>query len=64
MKLDKASENLRLFKVELIDYDSVLAAIAGCEGVFHLASPVPATKVPNPEAGLPYSCNNDQLNFS
>ncbi|KAJ0988114.1 hypothetical protein J5N97_006470 [Dioscorea zingiberensis] len=49
MKLDKASENLRLFKVELLDYDSVLAAIAGCQGVFHVASPVPATKVSNPE---------------
>ncbi|KAI4366254.1 hypothetical protein MLD38_022149 [Melastoma candidum] len=39
-ELDGASENLRLFKAELLDYDSLLRAIKGCAGVFHLASPV------------------------
>ncbi|KAH7684383.1 Flavonol reductase/cinnamoyl-CoA reductase protein [Dioscorea alata] len=48
-KLENALENLQLFKADLLDYDSILAAAAGCEGVFHVASPVPATKVPNPE---------------
>ncbi|XP_021815565.1 cinnamoyl-CoA reductase 2-like isoform X1 [Prunus avium] len=48
-KLDKASENLKLFKADLLDYESLCAAILGCDGVFHVASPVPSTTVPNPE---------------
>ncbi|XP_042448069.1 cinnamoyl-CoA reductase 1-like [Zingiber officinale] len=36
-----ATENLQLFKADLLDYESVASAIAGCEGVFHVASPVP-----------------------
>ncbi|KAK0575966.1 hypothetical protein LWI29_009713 [Acer saccharum] len=49
-KLDKASESLKLFKADLLDYDSLYSAIVGCKGVFHVASPVPSTTVPNPEA--------------
>lgn len=49
-KLEKASENLKLFKADLLDYDSVKSAIVGCNGVFHVASPVPSSSVPNPEA--------------
>ncbi|KAG6469594.1 hypothetical protein ZIOFF_070524 [Zingiber officinale] len=45
-----ATENLQLFKADLLDYESVASAIAGCEGVFHVASPVPYGRVPNPEA--------------
>ncbi|KAL5845523.1 hypothetical protein ACOSQ4_011481 [Xanthoceras sorbifolium] len=48
-KLEKASENLKLFKAELLDYDSVSSAIVECSGVFHLATPVPSTDVLNPE---------------
>ncbi|KAK9928491.1 hypothetical protein M0R45_025624 [Rubus argutus] len=51
-KLDKASENLKLFKADLMDYDSLHAAIEGCDGVFHVASPVPSSSVPNPEVEL------------
>ncbi|KAF6151106.1 hypothetical protein GIB67_010005 [Kingdonia uniflora] len=51
-KLDKASENLKLFKADLLDYSSLLAAIEGCIGVFHVASPVPSGAVPNPEVEL------------
>ncbi|KAM1023930.1 hypothetical protein ACFX2I_037148 [Malus domestica] len=40
-KLDKASENLKLFKADLLDYESLHTAIQGCDGVFHVASPVP-----------------------
>ncbi|KAI3901180.1 hypothetical protein MKW92_012349 [Papaver armeniacum] len=43
-KLEKAAENLQLFKVELLDYNSLRAAIAECDGVFHVASPVPANR--------------------
>ncbi|GFY86330.1 NAD(P)-binding Rossmann-fold superfamily protein [Actinidia rufa] len=49
-KLDKASENLKLFKVDLLDYHSLSAPISGCNGVFHVASPVPSSSVPDPEA--------------
>ncbi|OVA00692.1 NAD-dependent epimerase/dehydratase [Macleaya cordata] len=48
-KLEKATENLQLFKAELQDYNSLYAAISGCSGVFHVASPVPSGRVANPE---------------
>ncbi|XP_027907444.1 cinnamoyl-CoA reductase 1-like isoform X1 [Vigna unguiculata] len=48
-KLEGASENLTLFKADLLNYDSILSAIAGCDAVFHVASPVPSTIVPNPQ---------------
>ncbi|KAM5573980.1 hypothetical protein ABKV19_013482 [Rosa sericea] len=51
-KLDKASENLKLFKADLLDSDSLRSAIKGCDGVFHVASPVPSGSVPNPEVEL------------
>ncbi|KMT19208.1 hypothetical protein BVRB_1g013900 [Beta vulgaris subsp. vulgaris] len=51
-KLEKASEKLKLFKADLLDYDSMSTAINGCVGVFHVASPVPSTSVPNPEMEL------------
>ncbi|XP_031270241.1 cinnamoyl-CoA reductase 2-like [Pistacia vera] len=48
-KLENASENLQLFKANLLDYEGLCAAIAGCTGVFHVACPVPVGSVPNPE---------------
>ncbi|GLU00111.1 hypothetical protein SLE2022_175040 [Rubroshorea leprosula] len=51
-KLEKASQNLKLLKADLLDYDSLCSAIEGCDGVFHVASPVPSTTVPNPEVEL------------
>ncbi|KAF5196499.1 Cinnamoyl-coa reductase [Thalictrum thalictroides] len=51
-KLERASENLLLFKADLLDYDNLCSAIAGCIGVFHVASPVPPTNVQNPEVEL------------
>ena len=47
--LDGAGERLRLFKADVLDYASVTAAVAGCDGVFHVASPVLAGKSSNPE---------------
>ncbi|KAJ1259963.1 hypothetical protein BS78_10G195600 [Paspalum vaginatum] len=49
MALDGARERLRLLKADLLDYASVAAAVAGCDGVFHVASPVPAVNPPNPD---------------
>ncbi|KAL6845908.1 hypothetical protein ACP4OV_023356 [Aristida adscensionis] len=48
-RLDDASENLRLFQADLLDYDSMAAAIVGCHGVFHVATPVPSENLTDPE---------------
>ncbi|KAJ8422978.1 hypothetical protein Cgig2_021872 [Carnegiea gigantea] len=47
-KLENAAENLKLFKADLLDYESISAAIKGCVGVFHVASPVPSTSLMEP----------------
>ncbi|KAG2607312.1 cinnamoyl-CoA reductase 1-like isoform X2 [Panicum virgatum] len=47
--LDGAGERLQLLKADLLDYNSVASAVAGCEGVFHVASPVPFGRSSNPE---------------
>uniref|UniRef100_A0A0E0M2U7 NAD-dependent epimerase/dehydratase domain-containing protein n=1 Tax=Oryza punctata TaxID=4537 RepID=A0A0E0M2U7_ORYPU len=44
-QLDGASERLNLFKADVLDSGELSAAVAGCEGVFHVASPVPADKI-------------------
>lgn len=49
-KLENAAEKLKIFKADLLDFDTILAAVKGCEGVFHVACPVPQGSVPNPEA--------------
>ncbi|KAL0906327.1 hypothetical protein M5K25_024811 [Dendrobium thyrsiflorum] len=51
-KMDKAAENLQLFKADLLDYNAIEAAIFGCEGVFHVASPVILSGISNPEVEL------------
>ncbi|EMS65143.1 Dihydroflavonol-4-reductase [Triticum urartu] len=50
--LGGAEERLQLVKADLLDYDSVSAAIAGCEGVFHVACPVPSGRSTDPEAEI------------
>uniref|UniRef100_A0A2N9IUL4 NAD-dependent epimerase/dehydratase domain-containing protein n=1 Tax=Fagus sylvatica TaxID=28930 RepID=A0A2N9IUL4_FAGSY len=44
-EFENASKNLRLFKADLLDYNSICSAVGGCIGVFHVASPVPWNKV-------------------
>lgn len=39
-QLEGAKERLVLVKADLLDFGNVLSVITGCEGVFHLASPV------------------------
>ncbi|KAJ1703415.1 hypothetical protein LUZ63_003194 [Rhynchospora breviuscula] len=51
-ELENATQNLILYKADLLDYVSIVSAVAGCEGVFHVASPVPPSKVPDPEVLL------------
>uniref|UniRef100_A0A0A8Z0I4 NAD-dependent epimerase/dehydratase domain-containing protein n=1 Tax=Arundo donax TaxID=35708 RepID=A0A0A8Z0I4_ARUDO len=48
-QLENASANLKLFKADLVDYDDMAAAIMGCQGVFHVATPVPSGKITDPE---------------
>jgi len=49
LALEGAGERLQLVKADMLDYSSVAAAVAGCEGVFHVASPVPSGQSSNPE---------------
>ncbi|XP_030446940.1 cinnamoyl-CoA reductase 1-like isoform X3 [Syzygium oleosum] len=51
-KFENASENLKLFEADLLDYNSLCSAIKGCTGVLHVASPVPSSSVQNPEIEL------------
>lgn len=50
--LEGSGERLQLVKADILDYSSVESAIAGCEGVFHVASPVPYGKPSDPEVIL------------
>ncbi|GMI88859.1 hypothetical protein like AT5G58490 [Hibiscus trionum] len=47
--LEGAESRLRLFQIDLLDYDSLVAAIKGCVGVFHLASPCSVDQVDDPQ---------------
>jgi bifunctional dihydroflavonol 4-reductase/flavanone 4-reductase len=40
LDIPKAGEKLKLFRADLIEEGSFDAAINGCDGVFHVASPV------------------------
>nr|ACG25990.1 hypothetical protein [Zea mays] len=52
-ELEKAPENLYLFKADEPDHDTLTAAVEGCEGIFHLATPaVPEDKIVDPEEDL------------
>jgi nucleoside-diphosphate-sugar epimerase len=51
-QLDGAAEGLRLFKADVLDRAALAAAVQGCEGVFHVASPVPADKIVDPEVSI------------
>lgn len=57
-QLDGASEMLSLFKADVLDAGELSAAIAGCEGVFHVASPVPGDKIVDPEVKIPSFINH------
>ncbi|CAL5063662.1 unnamed protein product [Urochloa decumbens] len=48
-RLENAAGNLRIFKADLLDYDAMSAAVVGCQGVFHVATPVPSEKLTDPE---------------
>jgi hypothetical protein len=51
-QLDGAAEGLRLFKADVLDRAARAPPVKGCEGFFHVASPVPADKIVDPQASL------------
>ena len=50
--LEGADSRLRLFQIDVLHYDSILAAVTGCAGVFHLASPCIIEPVDDPQKVL------------
>ncbi|RAL37000.1 hypothetical protein DM860_003922 [Cuscuta australis] len=52
VSLEGAKERLKLMKADLMEEGSFDAAIAGCEGVFHCASPFFLHDTPDPQAEL------------
>ncbi|XP_077233031.1 cinnamoyl-CoA reductase CAD2-like isoform X2 [Tasmannia lanceolata] len=50
--LEGAESRLHLFQINLLDYESLLAAIQGTVGVFHLASPNIIDRVEDPKMEL------------
>ncbi|XP_077233033.1 cinnamoyl-CoA reductase CAD2-like isoform X2 [Tasmannia lanceolata] len=50
--LEGAESHLHLFQINLLDYESLLVAIQGTVGVFHLASPCIVDRVEDPEMEL------------
>lgn len=49
LALEGAELRLRLFEMDLLNYGSIVAAMTGTTGVFHLASPNIIQKLPDPE---------------
>ncbi|KAG0467261.1 hypothetical protein HPP92_018841 [Vanilla planifolia] len=49
-ELHMPSENLLLCKADLLDYEALLSAVQGCEGLFHVACPVPYHELLDPES--------------
>ncbi|KAF2538457.1 hypothetical protein F2Q68_00022043 [Brassica cretica] len=50
--LEGAATRLHLFEMDLLKYDTVSAAVNGCAGVFHLASPCIVDEVQDPQKQL------------
>ncbi|KAM6590449.1 hypothetical protein CsatA_013054 [Cannabis sativa] len=47
-----AADSLRIFPVDLLDSDAISAAVRGCSGVFHVASPCTLEDPRDPDADL------------
>ncbi|XP_068637035.1 cinnamoyl-CoA reductase CAD2-like [Aristolochia californica] len=50
--MDFADSHLRLFEMDLLDYNSILAAVQNTVGVIHMASPNTIERVEDPERDL------------
>ncbi|CAI9107045.1 OLC1v1006317C1 [Oldenlandia corymbosa var. corymbosa] len=51
-EIEGAESRLRLFQIDLLNYDSIVAAVTGTTGVFHLASPCIVDEVSDPQSQL------------
>lgn len=51
--MEGAEQRLRLFQIDLLDYDSIASAVTGAAGVFHLASPCTVDRVEDPQVNSP-----------
>lgn len=47
--MEGAESRLRLFQMDLLHYNSIVAAVTGAAGVFHLASPCIVDQVHDPQ---------------
>ncbi|KAL8496623.1 hypothetical protein ACS0TY_020352 [Phlomoides rotata] len=50
--MEGAETRLRLFQMDLLNYDSIVPAVKGAAGVFHLASPCIVDRVDDPQGQL------------
>ncbi|KAK9756768.1 hypothetical protein RND81_01G119900 [Saponaria officinalis] len=50
--LEGAETRLRLFEMDLLNYESILGCVSGCAGVFHVASPCIVDHVEDPQLQL------------
>ncbi|GAB4860242.1 hypothetical protein Ancab_011722 [Ancistrocladus abbreviatus] len=48
LALEGAETRLQLFQIDLLDYDSIVKAITGTVGVFHIASPCTVDEIKEP----------------
>ncbi|GAB4832312.1 hypothetical protein Ancab_006325 [Ancistrocladus abbreviatus] len=52
LKLDRAEERLKLFRADLLEEGSFDSMVDGCDGVFHMASPVKFQDIKDPKVEL------------
>ncbi|GAB4832150.1 hypothetical protein Ancab_006167 [Ancistrocladus abbreviatus] len=52
LKLDRAKERLKLFKANLLEEGSFDSVVDGCDGIFHIASPIKFQDIKDPKAEL------------
>jgi hypothetical protein len=49
LQLPGASDRLKLFSADLLEPGSFDEAVAGCDGVFHVASPIVKEAITDPQ---------------
>ncbi|GAB4832589.1 hypothetical protein Ancab_006604 [Ancistrocladus abbreviatus] len=52
LRLDGAEERLKLFRADLLEEGSFDSVVDGCDGVFHMASPISFKGIKDPKAEL------------
>jgi len=62
LQLPGASDRLKLFSADLLEPGSFDEAVAGCDGVFHVASPIIVAAITDPQAQFIEPAVNGTLN--